>query len=259
MNGLLRDTRVVFWRNILKIGRSPLALLLSLMQSMLWLFLFPLSFRRIEQVSEFRSLGYTSYLMFFTPSALGLTVLSVAFQSGWGLANDIQQGMLDKFLINPIHRASILLGRLLADGVRMLLQGTLVLVVAFVLGARIETNSLGAILMLAVAVLFGVAWAGLSNFVALRTKNLDTTYMVGALLTFPMLFLSTAIMPPGLLPTWLHHLVGFNPITSVIDFLRETMNFRIEWIHLARTLAVICGIGIVTVGGTLRALRRVAR
>jgi len=249
----------VFWRNILKIGRSPLALFLSLMQSMLWLFLFPLSFRRIEHISEFRSLGYTSYLMFFTPSALGMTVLSVAFQSGWGMVNDIQQGMLDKFLINPIHRASILLGRLMADGARMFVQGALVLAVAFVLGARVETSFVGAFLMLAVAVLFGVAWAGLSNFVALQTKNADTTYMIGALLTFPMLFLSTAIMPPGLLPTWLRRLVAFNPITSVIDFLRETMNFQIAWLHLARTLAVICAIGIVTLTSTVRALRRMAR
>lgn len=259
MKRLLQDSSIIFRRNILKLARAPLALFLSLMQSTLWLVLFPLSFGRIERVSEFRSLGYSSYLMFFAPSALAMTVLTVAFQSGWGMVNDIQEGMLDKFLINPIHRTSILLGRLMADAARMFAQATLVLIIALVLGARVETSLLGAGLMLLVAVLFGIAWAGLSNFVALQTRNVDTTYLVGSLLTFPMLFLSTAIMPPGLLPAWLYRLVGFNPITFVIDFLRETMNFQIAWAQLVPTLAVVSAVGILTITSALLAFRRLDR
>lgn len=259
MKRLLRDSSLVCSRNVLKLIRAPLGLFLSVMQSMLWLFLFPLSFARFEQFPEFRVLGYPSYLMFFTPSALSMTVLTVAFQSGWGMVNDIEHGMLDKFLINPIRRTSILLGRLMADGARMFLQGALVLAVALLLGARVETSLPGALLMLVVTVLFGLAWAALSNFVALSTRNPEATYMIGALLTFPMLFLSTAIMPPDLLPSWLRRLVQFNPITSVIDFSREAMNSRVDWGQLAETLTIIGGVGVVTLTCAVRAFRRVAR
>jgi len=252
----IRESDIIYGRNLRKLIRVPMLLFFSLFQPMLWLLLFTQIFKRLGDFPQFRSQGYDSYLMFFAPSVLTMTVLTSAFQSGMGMVTDLEQGMLDKFLISPIHRASVLIGKVLADATRMVLQGILVLVVAMIMGARIRTGFVGFVAMLVVAALFGVAWAGLSNIVALRTKNSELTMMIGILLTFPLLFLSTAMMPPALLPSWLDTVSRFNPVSYVIDTARAFMNFGYEWMQLAKTLGVIAVVGAITLTGATRAFRK---
>ena len=165
--------------------------------------------------------------------------------------------MLDKFLISPIHRSSVLIGKVLADATRMVLQGTLVLVVAMLMGARIKTGVIGVLVMLFTAACFGIVWAGLSNIVALRTKNSEMTMMIGILLTFPLLFLSTAMMPSALLPHWLGTVGKFNPVTYVINTARDFMNFGYSWMQFGKTLGVIALVGLVTLTGATRAFKKV--
>lgn len=243
-------------RNLKKSFRVPFALYLSVFQSLLWLVLFPQSLDGFRSVAPFRAQGYSSYLMFFVPSALTMTMLSVAFQSGMGMVTDIERGMLDKLLINPIRRSSILLGKVLADAARMLLLGALVLTVAALMGASPRTGIPGACLMLAIATLFGLAWAGLSNIVALRTRSSELTLMIGALFTFPMLFLSTAVMPRALLPSWLQSASRFNPVTYLVEAVRSLMNFGYEGRPLREALAIIAVLGALMLAGATRTFRR---
>jgi ABC-2 type transport system permease protein len=250
------ESSIILRRNLTKLIRVPMLLFFSLFQPLLWLLLFTQIFKKFGDFPQFQALGFSSYLMFFAPSVLVMTVLTSAFQSGMGMVADLEQGMLDKFLISPIHRSSVLIGKVVADATRMVLQGILILVVALAMGARIHTGIIGAVVMLATAALFGVAWAGLSNIVALRTRNSELTMMIGILLTFPLLFLSTAMMPPGLLPSWLETVSKFNPVSYVIDTCRAFMDFRYDWGQLARTLGVIAIVGAVTMSGATRAFRK---
>lgn len=250
------ESTIIFGRNFKKLLRVPMVLFFSLFQPMLWLLLFTQIFSKLGDFPQFRAQGYDSYLMFFAPSVLTMTVLTSAFQSGMGMVTDLEQGMLDKFLISPIHRTSVLMGKVMTDATRMVLQGILILIVALLMGAHVQTGIPGALVMLIVAALFGISWAGLSNIVALRTKNSELTMMIGILLTFPLLFLSTAMMPPGLLPSWLDTVTKFNPVSYVIDVNRDLMNFGWDWTQLAKTLGVIAIVGAITLTGATRAFRK---
>jgi ABC-2 type transport system permease protein len=252
----LRESTTIFGRNLKKLVRIPMMLFFSLFQPMLWLVLFTQIFKKLGQFPQFRAQGFSSYLMFFAPSVLTMTVLTSAFQSGMGMVADLEQGMLDKFLISPIHRSSVLIGKVMADATRMVLQGALVLMVAMIMGARIKTGAVGALVMLLVAACFGIVWAGLSNIVALRTKNSEMTMMIGILLTFPLLFLSTAMMPSGLLPHWLETVGKLNPVTYVINTTRGFMNFGYQWTELGKAMGVIALVGIFTLTGATRAFRK---
>src|SRR2546422_8653129 len=160
---LVAESTTIFGRNLKKLVRIPRMLLFSVLQPMLWLLLFTQIFKKLGQFPQFQTLGYSSYLMFFAPSVLTMTVLTSAFQSGMGMVTDLEQGMLDKFLISPIHRSSVLIGKVLSDATRMVLQGVLVIVVALAMGASIKTGIVGALVMLFVAACFGIVWAALSN------------------------------------------------------------------------------------------------
>jgi ABC-2 type transport system permease protein len=256
MTRTFREASILFVRNLKKVTRTPMILFFSLFQPLLWLTLFTQIFSRFGDMPFFQAQGYDSYLMFFAPSVLIMTVLVGAFQSGMGMVTDLETGMLEKFMISPIRRSSVLVGKVLADGTRMLLQGIMVLSVALAMGARIETGIVGAVVMLVMAALFGIAWAGLSNIVALRTRHGELTMMVGILLTFPLLFLSTAMMPEPLLPDWLETVGNFNPVTYVIETGRQFMNFGYDWGQVAQTLGIIAIVATLTMTGATRAFKR---
>lgn len=250
----LREAEVLWRRNLRKLVRVPLLLFFSLFQPLLFLLLFSQVFSRLSEMPGF---GYENYLQFLVPTIVGLTTLNSAFQSGMGMVNDIDDGLLDKFLIAPIRRSSILLGKVFADATRMALQALLILGFAYAMGARVETGILGIGLLILIAVLFGIAWAGISNVVALRTGNAELTMLIGILITFPVLFLSTGFMPETLLPDWLGTVTHFNPITYLIDALRALVNEGWDWTAIWQALAVTAGLASITLTAATRAFRKV--
>jgi ABC-2 type transport system permease protein len=247
------ESVILMSRNLLKTWRVPMLLFFALFQPMLFLFLFSQIFSSLGDQPGF---PYDSYLQFLVPSIIALTALNSAFQSGMGTVTDMDDGMLDKFLIAPIHRLSIMTGRILADGARILLQALVIIVAAWIMGTRYTTGFAGLLMMLLLAAAFGMAWAGLSNIIALRSGNAEMTMVVGILITFPVLFLSTAFMPELLLPDWLGTVAKFNPITYIVEAERSLVNDGWDWTAIAQSLGVTLLLGAVTLTGATRAFRK---
>ena len=147
-------------------------------------------------------------------------------------------------------------GRILSDGVRIIAQASVVIVTAFVMGARYETGIAGLVVMIFLASIFGMAWAGLSNIVALRTRNAEVTMVIGIILLFPILFLSTGFMPSSLLPDWLDTVAKFNPLTYLIDAERALVNDGWAWSLILQSIGVTVLLGAVTLTGATRAFRK---
>ncbi len=250
----LREIHVIWGRNMRKLTRVPMLLVFSLFQPLLFLVLFSEVFSSMAKLPGF---GYDNYLQFLVPTIVGLTALNSAFQSGMGMVTDMDAGLLDKFLIAPIRRSSILLGKVVADATRMAIQSSLIIILSFIMGARFKTGFLGILAMILIAVLFGIAWAGISNVVALRTRNAELTMLIGILITFPILFLSTGFMPSALLPSWLDTVAKFNPITYLVAALRALVNEGWDWTAIWQCLAVTVGLAVVTLTAATRAFRKV--
>jgi ABC-2 type transport system permease protein len=249
----VRESAILWARQMKKLVRIPLLLFFALAQPLIFLLLFSQVFSNLDRLPGF---GYDSYLQFLVPSIVALTALNSAFQSGIGMVSDIEDGMLDKFLIAPIRRSSILLGKVFADATRAAAQATVIVLVALAMGARIATGVAGVAAMVVLAALFGIAWAGLSNIIALRTRNGELTMIVGILITFPVLFLSTAFMPSILLPDWLDTVATFNPITYIVEALRALVNTGWDWGAIGEAMAVTGGLAVVTFTGATLAFRK---
>ena len=114
-------------------------------------------------------------------------------------------------------------GKTLAEAVVTSIQVVIVLVVALVLGATVETGFLGALGIIAIALLFSLGFAAFSNIVALTTQNEDATILITNLLALPLLFVSTAFLPEALLPGWVQVVSAFNPVTDGVDAIRALM------------------------------------
>jgi ABC-2 type transport system permease protein len=252
-------TSLLARRNVLKTLRSPAFVSFSLLQPVVWLVLFSQTFSGLSDSPQFQRLGYPSYLTFVAPAMMVLSVLFTALQSGLSVVTDLDTGMLDKLRTDPIARSSILVGRLIADAALMAAQATLVLVLAVAMGATVAGGWAGATVMTVGVVLFGVAWAALSDFVALHTADSELTMVIGLFLTLPVLFLTSAFFPRPELPGWLRAVSRANPAAYVIEAGRNVMTFGNDWAVLARTGGILAATLVVTLAAATAAFRHVTR
>jgi ABC-2 type transport system permease protein len=241
-------------RNITRNVRTPMLVTAALLQPVIWLVLFSQTFKGLANTDQFRRLGYGSYLEFLLPGMLVLSMLFTALQSGIATVTDIDTGMMDKLLISPIRRTSILLGRVGADAITMVIQGAIILALAVAMGAR-PKSALGAVALLGFATAFGIIWAGLSNLIALRTRNSELTMVGGLLLTLPALFLTPAFFPRQLLPGWLQSVSNVNPAAYVIETGQRLMSTGNSWPQDGRTLIALAVTAAVLIPAAIAAFR----
>jgi ABC-2 type transport system permease protein len=191
------------------------------------------------------------YVAFQLPVSLMFAVATAT--SGLALVTEIDLGYFDKLLVAPIHRSSIIFGRLTADLVRGIAGSALVLLVGLALGARVRTGIPGAILIVLLAALFGVAYAGFGILVALRTRNVQATQS-SFLLFFPLLFLTPNFVPFDRLSPLMETLARINPVSYVIVGTRSLVIDGWNVGEIAVCAGVIVLMGLVLTALSLRAI-----
>src|SRR5881396_2448958 len=247
----ISDTYYMFLRWMKKLVRNPILLFFSLFQPIIFLLLFTQLF------SSFGVLLGVNYTLFATAGIVLQNAFSSAFQSGTAVVDDIKSGFLTKMLATPASRASILLGRLLSDAFRVFAQSLIILVLAYGLGVFPVTGFIGYVLILFTVAFFGLAWSGISLALGLRTKSAETVFGIAGTLTFPLLFMSTALMKPALMPAWMQSVSAYNPISYAVNAIRVLIITGYDWSTILQAYGVIAGIGVVTLGATLYLFRKV--
>ena len=191
------------------------------------------------------------YVAFQLPVSLMFAVATAT--TGLALVTEIDNGYFDKLLVAPIRRTSLVIGRLVADLVRGIAASTVVLLAGLAFGARIEAGVLGAVVLVLLAALFGVAYAGFGVLVALKTRNVQATN-TSFLLFFPLLFLTPNFVPFDLLTPVMETLARLNPISYVIVGVRSLILDGWVLSDLLACIAVIVALAVVLLGLSLRAI-----
>ncbi len=218
---VLSDTRYLFVRSLKKLLRNPILLFFSLFQPIIFIVLFTQLFSAFSRQLP-PGLG-NNYTTFAVAGIVLQNGFSSAFQSGTSMVDDLRSGFLVKMLATPVSRTAILLGRISTDMFRMVIQSSIIFVLAALLGAFPDTGIPGYLLMLATIAFFGLAWSGISLSIGLKTRSAETVFGIAGTLTFPLLFMSTALVHGDLLPSWMKTVSTFNLICITVDAIRPTM------------------------------------
>lgn len=235
--------------------RVPSAVIPPLFIPIFFLVVNTSALRNITQLPVFTT---TDYVAFFLPVSVLMSVASAGNGSGMSVVQDITTGYFDKLLLAPISRTSMLVARLMVDGTRASLQAGLVIVVGLLLGADIATGFLGALGVIALAFGFGLAFAGIGLNIALRTGNPEATQS-SMMVFFPFVFLAPTFVPLEFLPDWLRTVAQVNPMTYVIQGMRELTTVGWGWLELLWAVVAIGAIALLTLSTAFAALRRRAR
>jgi ABC-2 type transport system permease protein len=244
-------------RTLVQFPRNPMVLAFSVAPVLMMFLVFGGLFEAVKDLPGFPTDNYFEYL---APAAVLMTTVPGIANAAVGLATDFQNRYLYKLLTTPASIGSIIAGRLLADAVRLFVQGGAVLLLALALGAQIATGLAGALLILLLGTLFGIVTFGvLTANLALKSKDPAAVQAVFPM-AFLLIFLTTAYqteeqVPSGVLRT----VIEVNPTEYVLQAMRELMLTGFDWDAIGVAALVIVGVAVAGLPVTIRNYRSVYR
>jgi len=161
-----------------------------------------------------------NYLDFITPGILVMTMLASSLQGGSLLMFDKILGFLNKFLALPSPRENILFGKILFITIRGVIQATVILLIAILIGATILSPVQYGMIFV-ILILFGILFSGLATTIALYIDDHDSYAAVNTLISMPLFFTSSALMPYSVMPSWMRTIAMVNPLSFAIDAIRS--------------------------------------
>lgn len=212
---MLADTWHLFNKYMIITKRMPLWSLFTLIQPLIWLIIFGQLFGHFVQAEN--------YMDFMVPGILIMTVLFGSSWSGVSLLREISAGTVDKLLVSPVSRVAIVLSRVLHSAIQVIAQALIILIVAWLMGSTITMNIFYVVLGMLVVFLLGVGFAALSNGFAITLQREEPLVMIGNLMTLPLMFFSSALVPKQFMPDWIQYISVINPITYAVEAVRAVL------------------------------------
>ena len=209
------DTYQIIKRNVKRNMRIPQLLVFSSIQPVIFLLLFNFVFGGAVQ-------GTTTdkYINFLLPGILAQTALFGAIQTGVGLAEDINRGVINRLRSLPIARSAVLAGRTLADSTRNVFVLLLMVSVGLLIGFEVNEGIPKLIAALGVILLFAFAFSWISANIGLALKDTETVQVAGFLWVFPLVFASSVFVPTETMPDWLQVFAENQPVTQAVNAVR---------------------------------------
>jgi ABC-2 type transport system permease protein/oleandomycin transport system permease protein len=245
------DTLTITRRNLLIWMRVPAYLVFTVIQPVLFVLMFRYVFGGAIPV-KVRG-GYVDFLM---PGIIAQTAAFATFGTAIALAVELKKGVIDRLRAMPMARSAVLGGRLVADTGRMTVTILIVLGVGFAVGFRFNNGLVPAILMVVLAIVFGLAICCIAAYTGLAIGDEESVQAFGLIWLFPITFLSSAFVPIATMPGWLQAFANNQPVTYVIDTMRALALGGPVAASLWKSVAWLAGIFIVFLPLAVRAYRR---
>ena len=248
----LADVLVIAKRSLLRVPRSPERLLGFTIQPVMFVLLFRYVFGGAIATPG------VSYVDFLLP---GILVQSIAFGStvtGVGIADDLQRGITDRFRSLPMARSAVLAGRTIADIATNIFQVVVMVIVGYAVGFRFSTSVPDVVAGLLLLMLVGFAFSWVSAIIGMSVSSVEAAQQASFIWLFPLTFVSSAFVPPDMMPEPLQTFADINPFTLWVDSLRHL--FVGTPIDNQLWIGLIWAVGLVVVFAPLsvRRYRRVS-
>jgi ABC-2 type transport system permease protein len=247
--GFFGDVASVAVRALRSIPRDPEVIIPALI---IPIFFYAVNVGALSKLTGAGSPEGFDYKAFQIPTAILFAVTGISRANT--VVTDIQTGYLDRLLMTPVNRLALLVGMFVADLVLVVALTIPVLVMGVITGVGFSTGILGVIVFVLIAGLWGLVFAGFPYAIALKTGNpaaVNTSFVI----FFPFMFLTTAFVPEEALSGWLGAAADYNPVTYLLDALRSILMDGWDGAAIAKGLAAIAGVGALTMGLALLALR----
>ena len=188
-------------------------------QPLLWLLVFGAAVSKVPQLGA----EGVPYKAFLVPGVLAQSVLFIAIFSGMAIIWERDLGITQRVLVAPAPRSAVILGKAVSAAMRAVIQVAIVLAIVAVIRIPLEW-SVGAVVGSLGAVLLGATLlSAISMVIASMVRSREQFMGLGQLVTLPLLFASNALYSVSIMPGWLQGVARFNPLTYLVEILRQLL------------------------------------
>jgi len=216
-----RGIYIIWYRDIIRYWRDRVRLVSSLGQPLLFLIVFGSGLTASLGGGLKDQLGDVSYVRFLFPGIIAMAVLFTAVFSGMSIVWDREFGFLREVLVAPISRVAVVLGKAAGGSTVAMFQGTILLVLAPVLG--VDLSPLVVLKLLLLMFLTAYALTSVGILIAARLQSMEAFQMIMNFLIMPMFFLSGAFFPLRGLPAWMSVITRLDPVAYGVDPMRRLL------------------------------------
>ena len=209
------DGWTVTKRNLIKLRRSPDMLVFAILQPIMFVLLFSQIYGGSIQVE---GSDYTQYLM---AGIFAQTVIFGSTFSGSAMAQDLKDGIIDRFRTLPMSPSAVLIGRTNSDLVLNTLSVVIMMLTGLVVGWRINTSPLEALAGVGLLLLFSYAFSWVMALLGMSVKSPEVINNASFMILFPLTFISNAFVQPQNLPSALETFANWNPVSWFVQAVRE--------------------------------------
>jgi len=250
MTAVAANTWWMTVRRLQAFVQQPAFLVITLIQPVIWLFLFGALFRRVVELPGF---GSSSYLDYLVPGVVVMSAVSSNMWAGMGMLEEIERGTLNRFLVTPVSRSAIMNANVVEQGISTSIQSLVIVGLGLLAGARYDAAGV-AVLVLA-SVVLGTFFGALSNTIGMLVRQRETIIGFNTLLLLPLTFLSSAFMPTGLMPGWIQAIARANPVDWALRAGRAAMATPADWSAVGLYSGGLVALAAVTVALSVRTFR----
>ena len=257
-------------RELKKWYKEPFVFFISIIQPVIWMGLFgkAMNINAIiannlppdipqwlaDQMMK-QTFGTSDYFSYMAVGMLSFVTLFTTMFSGMSIVWDRRLGFLNKVLSTPVARSAIIFSKILSATIRSLVQVSIILVFAILLGLQLSPNFTPINLLGVYAILF-LLCMGLSSLflmLGIRSTRWETQMAIVNLLNLPLMFASNALFPTNAMPDWLKPIANLNPITYTTDAVRQLLIFEslnlnqlmLDFTYMGIFAAAIASISII--------------
>ena len=195
-----------------------------------------------------------SFLQFMLAGAMMQSMMLAGNSGGIAFAVDIEMGFTDRLFAAPIPRFAIVLGRLAGTAALGLFAALWFLAIGLIFGAHIEGGVPGALLAIALVTASALAVGGIGAAIALQSGSASVVQGLFPLVLV-VLFLSSAFFPQELMIEPAKTIAEYNPLSFIVEGVREPIISGIDATHTLEAVAAILGIVVLGLVLSARALR----
>ena len=211
----LNDGWITTRRNLIKIRRLPDILVFTTLQPIMFVLLFSYVYGGSIEIPG------SSYQEFIMAGIFAQTIVFGSTISGSAMAQDLKEGIIDRFRTLPMSPSAVLVGRTNGDLFINALSMVVMMATGLIVGWRINSSPLEAIAAIALLLLFAYSFSWVMAFVGMSVRSPEVINNASFIILFPLTFISNAFVQTSTLPTPLRVFAEYNPVTALVQAARE--------------------------------------
>ena len=208
-------------------------------------------------LTELRGFPTDNFMEFILPVSFMQAAAFTGAATGVNLARDIEQGWFDRLLVAPAPRWVLLAGLVLSASLRVLLPLTMLLIVGIALGVSFPGGD-GLVLALLLASSFAAVAACWGVTLALKFKTQSAAPLMQAGM-FVLVLFTTSYAPRELLADWLRVGSDINPVTQVLEGVRQGFVAEVTWADTWPAIVTLLALGLAFGSLAVAMMRRTGR